>query len=349
MTLLSFSSRLVGLSVTVAAGTASIGAHAADPVTVVVSGSGPLAGTAYIAKQLGYFEQQGLDVSIVDGGGGSNAVNTLVGGGAQIGIVGIKLMSQAVGKGQSLKAVGTAIQGFPNYVVVQRAPLEKSTLNAASPFAVKAAYLKGKTVAVNDIGGSSGQFMRYTLRAASIPAEQVTLINMTSSAARLAALKRGRIDAIVGGQPEPETAEAGHYGVLLVNPKTDLPSIGTLDYMVQAVRADYLNDKPQIVEKYLRGIAQSEAFIHAHPDDAKRAYYAYIASDTHGAHVAPAIADAAWKNMLPYFPATLRLNAPNVAAARQFFDIPATLTDAVLLDNTVADRVVAALGGQGKL
>lgn len=342
MTLLSSLSWPVRLCAVAAVAAFPLGARAADPITVVVSGSGPLAGTAYIAKQLGYFEQQGLDVSIVDGGGGSNAVNTLVSGGAQIGIVGIKLMSQAVEKGQSLKAVGTAIQGFPNYLVVQRAPLEKSTLNAASPFAAKAAYLKGKTVAVNDIGGSSGQFVRYALRAGSVPAGQVTLINMTSSAARLAALKRGRIDAIVGGQPEPETAEAGHYGVLLVNPKTDLPSLGTLDYMVQAVRADYLRAQPRVVEKYLRGIAQSEAFIRAHPDEAKRAYYAYLANDAHGAHLDPAIADAAWKNMLPYFPASLRLNAPNLAAARQFFDIPATLTDAVLVDNSVADRVTAA-------
>ncbi|WP_233834913.1 hypothetical protein [Paraburkholderia sp. ZP32-5] len=46
--------------------------------------------------------------------------------------------------------------------------------------------------------------------------------------------------------------------------------------------------------------------------------------------------------MLPYVAATLRLNPPNVATARQFFDIPATLTDAALVDNTVADRVTAA-------
>jgi hypothetical protein len=53
------------------------------------------------------------------------------------------------------------------------------------------------------------------------------------------------------------------------------------------------------------------------------------------------IADDARKNTLPYFPATLRLNAPNLAAACQFFDIPAPLSDAVLVDNTVADRVAA--------
>ncbi len=82
-----------------------------------------------------------------------------------------------------------------------------------------------------------GEFARFAFNAAASSADKVTLINMTSTAGRLAALKRARIDAIVGGQPEPETAIAGGYGVILLNPKTDLPGLGKLDYMVQVVRA----------------------------------------------------------------------------------------------------------------
>ena len=188
-------------------------------------------------------------------------------------LVGIKLASQAVEKGQSLKVVGTAIQGFPNYVIAQRAQYLASGLTASSPLAAKAAFLKHKTVAVNDIGGSSGEFARYALGAGSIPVSEVTLINMTSTAGRLAALKRGRIDAIVGGQPEPETAQAGGYGVMPINPKVDLPGLNRLDYMVQVVREDYLKQNPGIVERYLRGIRRSEDLIRSHPDDAKQAFF----------------------------------------------------------------------------
>jgi len=312
-----------------------------DKILVVTSGQGSLAATAYIARQLGYFDSEGLDVTVIDGGGGSNAVNTLVGGGAQIGLVGIKLASQAVEKGQPLKVVGTAIQGFPNYLVVQRAEYEKSGLTPTSPLAAKVAFLKGKTIAVNDIGGSSGEFARYVLNAAQVPADKVTLINMTSTAGRLAALKRGRIDAIIGGQPEPETAIAGGYGVMLVNPKADLPGLGKLDYMVQVVRADYLKQNPAIVEHYLRAIKRSEDLVKDHPDEAKRAFFAYELNDAHGGAIDPAIADEAWKNMLAYFPDTLRLEPAQVAAARKFFDISAAVSDTTFIDNGIADRVLA--------
>lgn len=307
----------------------------------MTSGQGALAGTAYIARQLGYFDEQGLDVTVIDGGGGSNAVNTLISGGAQIGLVGIKLASQAVEKGQSLKVVGTAIQGFPNYVIAQRAQYLASGLTASSPLATKAAFLKHKTVAVNDIGGSSGEFARYALGAGSIPVSEVTLINMTSTAGRLAALKRGRIDAIVGGQPEPETAQAGGYGVMLINPKVDLPGLNRLDYMVQVVREDYLKQNPGIVERYLRGIKRSEDLIRFRPDDAKQAFFAYELNETHGAQIDPKIADEAWKNMLQYFPSTLRLEPDSVAGARKFFGMSSAVPDGKLVDNTIADRIIS--------
>ena len=308
-----FSRIRISVLSTVVAASALLGAGtalAADKLTVVTSSQSALATTAYVASQAGFFAAQGLDVTIIDGGGGSNAVNTLVSGSAQVALVGIKLASQAVEKGQNLKAVGAAIQGFPNYVVVGKDWYAKSGLKASSPLAAKAAALRGKTIAVNDIGGSSGEFARYVLNLAGVPASEVTIINMASSAARLAALKRHKIDAIVGGDVEPQEAELNGYGVTLINPARDIPSVGKLVYMVHVVKGDYLAANTGVVERYLRAIAQSQALAQKDPAAAKKAFFAFLSAQTRGAAVDPRVADAAWTSFLPFLPTGLRLELP---------------------------------------
>lgn len=315
-------------------------AWAKDKLEVVTSTTGVLFGTAYIAKKLGYFDEVGLDVSIYDGNGGSNAVAAIVGGSAQIGIVGLKNMSQAVLKGQSLKAIGTGVQGFPNALVVRSELLKDAKVNADSSLADKGAVLRDRVIAVTDIGGSSGEFARFILKQAGLPADKATIINLNSIAGQLASLKAGKIDAFVNGSPTIETAVRDGYGTALVVPSRDLKDITAFEYTVQAVRADFLKQNPDIVERYLKALDKAIKVSRNDPEKAKAAVFAFLAEQASTDNAYPAeIQDLAWTNTLAYFPTSVALDDAKLTASRAFFGVSETLDNAALTDNTIARKV----------
>ena len=86
---------------------------AAEQVRIAVSSTSLFYASAYIAKQMGYFEENSLDVSIIDVGSGSNVIASVVGGSAEVGGGGIRNIAQGVEKGQPLKAFGSSLNICP--------------------------------------------------------------------------------------------------------------------------------------------------------------------------------------------------------------------------------------------
>ncbi len=207
---------------------ASGAAFAADQVRIAVSSTSLFFASAYVAKQMRYFEEQGLDASVIDVGAGSNVIASVVGGSAEFGGAGIRNISQGIEKGQALKAFGSSLKGFPNFLVVPKGFLEQAGLKPDSPLPARIAALN---VAVNDIGGSAGDFVRELLRRGGLGERDAVLINISSTPGRLAALKAKRIDALVGYAPGPETAMIEGYGEILIDSATDIPEIKTIEYI----------------------------------------------------------------------------------------------------------------------
>ncbi len=88
---------------------ASGAAFAADQVRIAVSSTSLFFASAYVAKQMRYFDENDLDVTIIDVGSGSNVIASVVGGSAEVGGAGIRNIAQGVEKGQPLKAFGSSL------------------------------------------------------------------------------------------------------------------------------------------------------------------------------------------------------------------------------------------------
>lgn len=335
------SARIAVAAIALALADGASPATAADKLQVATSGGGTTAAAAAIAFQLGYFKDAGLDVVLFDAGGGNNAVSTVVGGDAQVGIVGIRNASKPVEKGQPLKLIGTETKGFNQYIVVRRDLIDKSGVKPASSLIERGAVLRGLKIGVNDIGGSSGEFARYVLAAAGFGGRDATIINLNSAGARLTALKGNRIDAIIASPPEPETAFAGGYGATLVDPLKDLPEIGRLTSTVHIVRDDYLRQNAAVVKKYLQAVERSRGVIKTDPEAAEKAFYAFLARESRGAELPSDVADLAWRNTLPAFSDTLATSREQYANAQKFFRIPAAVTYEQFIDNSVVDSLTA--------
>ena len=316
---------------------------AAEKVSVVTSSTGFLYATTYIAKQKGYFAEQGLDVTVYDGSGGSNAVAAIVGKSAQIGAVGVKNASQAVERGVPLKIVGTGTRGFSLALTVRNdlPGLDKLPKNA--PLAARGALLRTRVVAVTDIGGSSGGFVRYLLAKAGVPNKDVTVININSPAGMLANLKAKKIDGFVESPPMGEMADAAGYGFALVVPNRDIPEIASMEYIVQVVREDYLREHAGAVEGYLRGIRRAQQLASARPDEARKAFFDYMKTigSGKGMNLEPAVEKLMWSGNSSSIPDTLAISPQGMAATRAFFKVSDKVTDAAFIDNSIANKVMA--------
>jgi NitT/TauT family transport system substrate-binding protein len=313
--------------------------HAAERLQVATAGAGASDAATAIAIQLGYFRDSGLEVTLFDAGGGNNAVSTVVGGDAQLGIVGIRNASKPVEKGQELKIIATDTQGFLQNIIVRADLLAKGGIGPDATLAQKGALLRNLRIAVNDVGGSSGEFARFALMAAGLGERDATIVNINSSAARLTALKAGRIDAIVATPPEPEIAATGGYGAVLVDPARDLPQLGKIASTVEVVRGDYLRQNPGLLKRYLGAVERGHRLIRSEADRAKAAYFEYLRGASKSNTLAEGVFDASWQAMLPSFSDTLATSAEQYANARRFFNIPVAVTYELFVDNSLAHAV----------
>ena len=94
----------------------------------------------------GYFEREGLNVTIEQGRGSSMAVQQIVGGGALLSRTGVGDHIRASSRpgGDDLVAVGTISQGSPFYVV---SPVNKAIRTPEE--------MAGKTIGVLSVGGGT--------------------------------------------------------------------------------------------------------------------------------------------------------------------------------------------------
>jgi sulfonate transport system substrate-binding protein len=333
--------RVVWLVVALISSIASQAAGAAEQVRIAVSSTSLFFASAYVAKQMRYFEDNGLDVTVVDVGSGSNVIASVVGGSAEIGGAGIRNISQGVAKGQDLKAFGSSLKGFPNFLVVRKGFMDEVGVKPDGPLTARIASLRGKTIAVNDIGGSAGDFVRELLRRGGFGDRDAALINISSTPGRLAALKAKRVDALVGYAPEPETAMLEGYGEILIDSATDIPEIKSIEYIMYFARAAYIQEKPDLIERLTRAIAKATRLMKDDTTTARDAFFAQMTAKAFGGATDPKLAELQWNNMRPYFATAMAITDAGMKGARAFFQIPDNLTDDVLIDNSLARRVDA--------
>jgi NitT/TauT family transport system substrate-binding protein len=318
---------------------ASSTAHAAEQVRVAMSSTSLFFASVYVAKQMRYFDETGLDVTIVDVGSGSNVIASVVGGSAEIGCAGIRNISQGVEKGQPLKAFSSSLKGFPNFLVVRNGFMTDHNLKTDSILNARIASLKGKTIAVNDIGGSAGDFVRELFRRGGLGERDAVMINISSTPGRLAALKAKRIDALVGYAPEPETAMLEGYGEILIDSASDIPETRSIEYIMHFSRARLLQDKPAVVEAFVLAVAKATKLMKDDTAIARDAFFAQMAAKSFGTNTDPKLSQLQWDNMRPYFPTAMSITASGLAQSRTFFRIPSSVSDDMLIDGSIAQRV----------
>lgn len=145
-----------------------------------------------IAEQLGYFKDEGLQVTISDFAGGSKALQALIGGSADV-------VSGAYEHTINMQAKAQPITAF---VLQGRAPqIVLVVSNKTMPNYKSLADLKGKKIGVSAPGSSTNMMANFVLAKAGLKPTDVSFIGVGTSAGALAAMRSGQIDAMANLDP----------------------------------------------------------------------------------------------------------------------------------------------------
>ena len=145
-----------------------------------------------IAEQKKFFEEEGLEVTIVDFAGGARALQAVVGGSADV-------VSGAFEHNINMQAKGQPMRAF---VLQGRAPqIALGVSTKTMPNYKTVADLKGKKIGVTAPGSSTNILCNFVLAKAGLKPSDVSYVGVGASQGAVAALRAGQIDAISNLDP----------------------------------------------------------------------------------------------------------------------------------------------------
>ncbi len=241
-------------------------ANAADKLTLgIYSGDDYL--LAFIAKDEGYFEKHGLDVTFQFMTANMSLVTgALVGDSLQIGATTIPVVLQADDNGLDIKIVAgaTATQpGFQLAAILVRPDLEVKT----------AKDLEGKTVSVSSLNSFSHILVREWLRVRGADPSKVHFVE-TPMGQFGDGLTAKKLDAVIPVEPWLSRIQSTGQGKLFDNFVDELPA--GIRPIIWAANGDYVRAHPATIAAFRAGLADALALYKANPEKSEAALAHYI-------------------------------------------------------------------------
>lgn len=209
-----------------------------------------------ITERKGYFKEQGLDVEVTDFGGGAKALQSLIGGSADIVTGAYEHTIRMQHKGQDVRAL-IELGRFPAIVVAVRKELAGKVKTAAD--------LKGLKIGVTAPGSSTNLLAQYAMVKAGLQPTDAAFIGVGTGAAAVAAMKKGDIDAMSNLDPVISKLEADGDAVAIIDTRTESGTKalfgGTNPAACLYAKGDFIEKNPQTCQRLVNAFKKSLDFI----------------------------------------------------------------------------------------
>jgi len=210
----------------------------------------------YVAIEEGYFEEEGIDLTLVNGGGADKVMTAMVSGEADIGFMGSEASIYTYAGGEEDFAVNFAqlTQRAGNFLV-GREPDEDFQWSD----------LVGKKVLGGRAGGMPQMVFEYILKKNGIdPKKDLEIDQSINFGLTAAAFTSDDSDYTVEFEPFATSLEMEGNGYVVASLGEDS---GYVPYTAYCAKKSYMEENPEIIQKFTNAIQKGMDFVNSHSAD----------------------------------------------------------------------------------
>jgi NitT/TauT family transport system substrate-binding protein len=207
-----------------------------------------------IAQQRKYFADEGLTVEIAAFAGGSKALQSLMGGSSDVASGAYSNTLNMAAKGQKLIYFVTQVR-YPALAIGVSKKAKYST----------PADLKGMKIGVSAPGSSTHMIVNYLLAKSGVGLGDVSIIGVGTSAAAVAAVEKGEIDALINSDPVMMKLEADNAVTIIADTRTEKGTTelfgGPYPEAGLYATADFIAKNPNTIQAMTNAIVRAELWM----------------------------------------------------------------------------------------
>lgn len=210
----------------------------------------------YSAIELGYFEDEGINLTLVNGAGADKVMTALISGDADIGFMGSEASIYTYANGSKDYAVNFAqlTQRAGNFLVGREPQPD-----------FKWTDLKGKKVLGGRAGGMPQMVFEYILKKNGIdPATDLTIDQSINFGLTAAAFTSNDADYTVEFEPFATGLEKEGSGHVVASLGVDS---GYIPYTAYSAKKSYMEKNPEIIQKFTNAIQKGMEYVNSHSSE----------------------------------------------------------------------------------
>lgn len=207
----------------------------------------------YVAIEEGYFEEEGIDLTLVTGFGADKTMTALLTGEADIGFMGSESTIYTYKEGASDYAVNFAqlTQRAGNFLV-SREPIDNFSWD----------MLTGKDVLGGRAGGMPEMVFEYILKKNGIdPSADLAIDQSIDFGSTAAAFSGGQADFTVEFEPHATSLETKGDGYVVASLGKDS---GYVPYTAFSAKKSYLEKNPEVIQSFTNALQKGMDYVQTH-------------------------------------------------------------------------------------
>ena len=223
----------------------------------------------FIGAEKGFFKKHGVDAKMLVVDTGTDMVNAMHDGRAQIGDMSTTTYLKAVHAGEPFKVIGLIMNDATKDNC--DTPIAIVTKKGRGIAAGKLGDLKGKKIGLAR-GQTSDEYFKMVLRRAKMKYEELTIENIWSQFGLAPALAEGKVDAVVSWEPyvtQVLTQVPDSYEVIRGGQHMSY-------VMVATAHGPTIESKPELAKAIAAGLAQSSHFTRNNRDEAVEIFAKWV-------------------------------------------------------------------------
>jgi ABC-type nitrate/sulfonate/bicarbonate transport system substrate-binding protein len=223
----------------------------------------------FVGAEKGIFTKHGIDANMKVVDTGTDMVNAMHNGEAQIGDMSVTTFLKAVHSGEPFKVIGIIMNDATRDNADE--PLAIVTRQGTGVAAGKIADLKGKRIGLAR-GQTSDEYFKMVLRRAGMKYEDLTIENIWSQFGLAPALKEGKVDAVVSWEPYVTAVlEQVPDSFLVIRGGHHMSYV-----MVATAHGPTIQSKPDVVGNLAAGLAGASHYTRLHRDEAVEIFAKWV-------------------------------------------------------------------------